>query len=343
MKAEEAQHTEKIQELARRISQFESEKAMKDTTLKSEELRRQREFEKARRPLEQRQRELERKITELDHTTQSALRSKESQIKTLMTRLELRRERLKSDQDRKSQELNKLKADLLQRLEMTKGRWQDNTQKRAREYEAHVQKLAELEASLKEVDQATSGLRESARLQIQQERQAMEMRLADYEKSFAAKQAEWDNLLAAKEREMAAYLSELGAADSAINDENEKRKVWVAFCQSLSRDLQNVLRGDATDERKIDSTVGDLLRQGVEAFEAGRHPEALSLLSQCVEREPRWEAAWQFRALTLEALGLRQEAIRAAKTVLQINPDSQVIREWLRKLAAPSQDPGGKE
>ncbi len=73
----------------------------------------------------------------------------------------------------------------------------------------------------------------------------------------------------------------------------------------------------------------ELLRQGIEAAQAGHKPEARELLMQVVDLDPRNEMAWGWLAGIMESL---DDRIIACENVLTINPDNEKARTYLSLL-----------
>jgi tetratricopeptide (TPR) repeat protein len=90
----------------------------------------------------------------------------------------------------------------------------------------------------------------------------------------------------------------------------------------------------------------DLLERGIAAFEAGHEAEAYALFKQAVERNPRAERAWFWRAKTAQTL---DEVIQCLERAMELDPANQKVRAnltWARqrrereKLLASAAEPG---
>ena len=81
-------------------------------------------------------------------------------------------------------------------------------------------------------------------------------------------------------------------------------------------------------EEKMTS-ANELLQEGIEAAKENRVGEALALLKQVVELEPRNEMAWLWLS---DVVGTNQQRIICLENVLAINPDNQPAQEGLSIL-----------
>ena len=65
-----------------------------------------------------------------------------------------------------------------------------------------------------------------------------------------------------------------------------------------------------------------LLMQGMQAQKAGHNAEALKLLNEYIDRYPQVAGARYYRALALNGLGRKQEALEDVDKALADNPGS---------------------
>jgi hypothetical protein len=80
-------------------------------------------------------------------------------------------------------------------------------------------------------------------------------------------------------------------------------------------------------------TVNELLKQGIAACKAGRKAEARALLEQVIEQDDHNEAAWLWMSGAVDTDEDRQICL---ENVLTINPDNELARRGLERLAQSS-------
>ena len=76
-------------------------------------------------------------------------------------------------------------------------------------------------------------------------------------------------------------------------------------------------------------TSGELLRQGVDAAQAGRRLDARAIFMRVVEAEPQNEMAWMWLTGLVDDL---EDKIIACENVLTINPNNKRVRAYLEGL-----------
>jgi len=76
-------------------------------------------------------------------------------------------------------------------------------------------------------------------------------------------------------------------------------------------------------------TSGELLRQGVDAAQAGRRLDARAILMRVVEAEPQNEMAWMWLTGLVDDL---EDKIIACENVLTINPNNKKVGAYLESL-----------
>ncbi len=59
--------------------------------------------------------------------------------------------------------------------------------------------------------------------------------------------------------------------------------------------------------------VQSFLQKTVDAYALGRYAEAMGHLQRCLDLDPSSEAAWQYKALCSEAMGLKEQMKTAAR------------------------------
>ena len=331
LRTQESEFADKLAPLQKRRSEIEMELAMKSASLKSEELRFQREAEKNRRPLEQKVRELERKLAEEEGSLQSQVKAKESLLKTLQTRLQLRLDRSEAERNRRAQQTDLVRQDLSQAFQQLRARLEAGEQQQRQELETRVRALAELERALQKQKDMARETKEAVQSQMEQEKQALEMMCADLERRFSEKRETWERLLAEKDAQVRGMVEELESSDRNLQRENELRQRWTGWTNEAVAQIRQMAAQtlDRLDDRK--GHLGELLQKGIDAYSQGRHVDALTILARCIEIEPTYESAWQYRVLCLEALGMADQAREAARMVLQINPGNDIFKKWLEK------------
>lgn len=77
------------------------------------------------------------------------------------------------------------------------------------------------------------------------------------------------------------------------------------------------------------TTAAELLEKGIRAAKAGRVHEALALLRQVIERQPRNQTAWLWLSEVVET---DEERIVCLETVLAINPENKAAQRGLSIL-----------
>jgi peptidoglycan DL-endopeptidase RipA len=334
-RAQETQHSQELDRLQKRRSELELALASRAAAGQTDELRRQRDAEKARRPLEQKVRELERRLAEEERAAQARLQAKEAQIRTLQTRLQLRQDRRDAEKLRRRQRIEALEQELARSLAQWRARAEESLRRRENELSERTARVEQLSASVEAREAEDRNARTLAREQIEREKAELEARARELEGRAREQRASWDELQARKEAEFRTLSERLEASDAGIEQDAEQRQAWSAWTRELAEQLRRAAA--AADGETRPSGVSDgrkaeaqrLLQQGFDAYTRGRYAEALGALARCVELDPAHESAWHYRVLCFDALGLAEDAAAAARRVLDLNPDNSVVKKWL--------------
>jgi hypothetical protein len=87
----------------------------------------------------------------------------------------------------------------------------------------------------------------------------------------------------------------------------------------------------------MSANIDAMVREGINAYRAGKIDEARALLLKAVEFDERHEQAWLWLSAVVESPEDRQTCL---ENVLTINPHNENARQGLRKLAQQADNPG---
>ena len=72
-------------------------------------------------------------------------------------------------------------------------------------------------------------------------------------------------------------------------------------------------------------------------YQAQAWTEAAHAFEQCLSRDPRWGAAYQYLALSYNALGNKERAAEVAERALREDPGNAELGNWIERLRASAQ------
>jgi len=84
--------------------------------------------------------------------------------------------------------------------------------------------------------------------------------------------------------------------------------------------------------------TSSLINEAIEAYRAGNRNEAVRLLREVLQQDPRNEQAWLYMGAAIEDPEKRRQAFQR---VLQINPDNEKAKAALERLDAAASSAGG--
>jgi tetratricopeptide (TPR) repeat protein len=147
------------------------------------------------------------------------------------------------------------------------------------------------------------------------------------EQRLEEKRSEWAKLLSKKQEEMNALLEELSKSDQLLQQEAQGRQQWVQWLDGLGDRLEKMSSDILPSGNGGQPGVQGLLAKAVEAYALAHYAESLGYVDRCLETDPSFEAAWQYKALCCKAMGMSDEAKAAANRTLQINPGNPVVKK----------------
>ena len=104
---------------------------------------------------------------------------------------------------------------------------------------------------------------------------------------------------------------------------------YIASSDGLSGEAENrvrsalSLRPDYDDAQELLATI---------LYKAGRYSEVLDICDTRIANNRNHESAWYLRTLALEQLQRYEEALKSAKTGLQVAPDDEILRALMESI-----------
>jgi DNA repair exonuclease SbcCD ATPase subunit len=330
-------HTDvKNQEMEEASSRLRMDIVFKETEIENQRERLSRLREKDTAPLEDRLGEVSKKFEDEKRVSEAALRRKEDDIRALTGRLAMREKRLQEETRRRAKEIEGLKKQVEEEETSVRahfGAESARLERLRKDQEAALDRLVEKETAINaQKAQVDAQLRET----IRQERQDLEQSLRDLEAERLALQRESQALLVERENKIQLLTDSLDEREQAMENLRDQSR---QLAESLRKRMEVLRQSRHPASRSTGSNVGawTAFEQGVQHYQQQAWTEAIRAFEQCLTRDPRWGAAYQYLALSYHAQGDDVRAAQVAERALREDPSNTELGNWIERLRASIQ------
>jgi tetratricopeptide (TPR) repeat protein len=279
--------------------------------------------------------ELTKKFEEEKRITEAALRRKDDDIRALTGRLAMRDKRLQEETRRRAKEIEGLKKQVSEEEASVRAHFAAESARLERlqkDQECALDRLLEKEKNATEQKTRTD---ESQRETLRQERQDLEQSLRVLEGERLELQRESQALLSERETKIQFLTESLDERERAMEELRDQSR---RLADSLRKRME-VLRQAQRAGGRSGSNVGawTAFEQGVRHYQQQAWTEAIRAFEQCLTRDPRWGAAYQYLALSYHAQGDNVRAAQVAERALREDPSNTELGNWIDRLRSSIQ------
>jgi chromosome segregation ATPase len=261
------------------------------------------------------------------------LRSKDDELKNLKARLTLREKRIHEETRRRAGELDKLRKQISDEVESARARYEAERSQLEKTLMERREDLARLQASQNEGRR--SDVEDTSQIvqTMQKEREQLEESLRQILAQREQLRERYEALVNERDTEAHTMNRTLDAQEQELEILRENAKEQASVLRKQLEALRHAGRRQSVKKGGPSSAaVWNAFETGVNYYQSQQWAEAAHAFEECLVKDPRWGAAYQYLALTYHAQGLAAKAVEIAARAKELDPGNTQLATWADRL-----------
>jgi hypothetical protein len=342
LQLEKTRLDKEMQELRRRVEgetqemEDASSRLRMEIAFKESEIENQRERMTALRerdlsPLQDRVREVTVRLDEEKRINEAALRRKDDDIRALSSRLAIREKRLQEETRRRAKEIETLQKQVSEEEASVRAHFATEKERLGRLREDQQVALTRLAEKERDAAVAKNQTDQKIEATLRQERHDLEESLRMLDRERRELQGQMQTLLQERDNEVVRLNGALEDRDQAMEELRDQSR---RLAESLRKRTESLRQARRTNARGAATNAGawSAFDEGIQHYQNQAWIEAARAFEQCLARDPRWGAAYQYLALSYHAQGDKARAAQVAERALREDPANAELGNWIERL-----------
>ena len=169
---------------------------------------------------------------------------------------------------------------------------------------------------------------------IQKERNALEESLRQTLAQREALRTHYETLLKERDTEAADLEQTLETKEREIEALRQNAKEQADMLRRKMEALRQDNRRRTLKQAPTSAAVWSAFETGVNYYQTQQWPQAAHAFEECLAKDPRWGAAYQYLALTYHAQGQTVKAAEIAARAKELDPENTQLSTWVDRLYA---------
>jgi hypothetical protein len=263
------------------------------------------------------------------------LRAKEDELKNLKARLALREKRVQEESRRRANELDKLRKQIAQEMDLVRSHYDAERTQLEKTLLERREALARLQTAQNEGRQnAVEGTSQTA-LAMQKEREHLEESLKQVLAQREQLRERYEALMKERDTDAQTLEQTLEVKEQEMEALRENAREQAAI---MRKQLESLRHSNREQTRKhagpTSVSVWNAFEKGVTYYQSQEWAQAAQAFEECLQKDPRWGASYQYLALTYHAQGNDVKAAEVAESARQLDPGNTQLATWVDRLYA---------
>ena len=285
-------------------------------------------------PLRDRLARLTREEEDERNAWEVRLHAKEDELKMLKTRLTLREKRIQDEHRRRTVELDKLRKQLAQETESARAHYEaerSRLEKLLLERREDLARLAATETDYRKSEvEANSQVVQAALRQKHQLEESLRQILAERE----ALREHYESLMADRDANVETHQGTLDVKEQELEAIREHAKDETHTLHKKMELLRQIKHKHTARHGPTNAAAWNTFEVGVHHYQSQQWAEAVQAFEDCLQKDPRWGAAYQYLALAYHAQGNTVKAAETAVRAKELDPGNTHLTSWVNRLQA---------
>jgi len=161
----------------------------------------------------------------------------------------------------------------------------------------------------------------------------LEAEVSKLEEDLRNENIKYEQIISMKKKQVEQMTAMMSRKESEIKIGRERTQSTVSRLKKLADEVKGSVSFGLKE--KAFGQTGDMARQFDEAVKlcnAGDHQQSCEILERIIKSNPGFAPAYQYIAIVYLAMGNEEGAKKAAETALEIEPQNDHLKQWIKNI-----------